>query len=164
MFNIRNEIFETNSSSSHALCMNKNDERNYHFYDTDDEDFIIFTMGEYGWYGDDCDSPQEKLNYLLTMVVCSLQANSEAENSEVTVKEIIESDDFKKIDECIRSNTSYSGICFPQDKYDYNDGYIDHQSMYSHIDDFLNDWNVSLEDYLFSDRYFVVIRNDNESW
>ena len=42
MFQIRNGVFETNSSSTHSICISKTPVANL-------PDFVCFTPGEYGW-------------------------------------------------------------------------------------------------------------------
>jgi hypothetical protein len=78
MKTIRNEVFETNSSSMHSLVMAMpmtgklekfNKDSSFEFFD--EEGYVIVNMGRYGWSTEDgrpLSSQSEKMSYLLTMV------------------------------------------------------------------------------------------------
>jgi hypothetical protein len=59
MKQIRNNVFETNSSSTHSICISKKPV-------SADGSFIHFYIGEYGW-GHDCVSTS---GYLYTAILC----------------------------------------------------------------------------------------------
>ena len=61
---IRRSCFETNSSSTHAICITK--------ADVNKEDLpshVTFTHGEFGWEADTYDSPEDKAAYLYQAIV-----------------------------------------------------------------------------------------------
>ena len=162
MFTIREGVFETNSSSSHSIALNpkrySNYEAKFYMFKTDDSGNVkvLSKLGEYGWGYDILDSPDEKLSYILTMIVCGSDAN--------TLQEIYDSNEFKEVEECVIKNTEFDGIIIDNiDPNHIDDGsyYIDHQSFYSNYKDFLNDYDLTLEEYLFNSRYSVIIDNDN---
>lgn len=82
---IRNMVFETNSSSAHSLSYKTSNILRGNDWNTPDvtdfsdspyylkeipmkyKDYPLYEeLGEYGWYGDDLTTPQEKFSYLLT--------------------------------------------------------------------------------------------------
>ena len=85
---IRNGVFETNSSSAHSLSFGTSkivrgaewglppDEEDfsnplYHLFEVPERYTGISlsaSLGEYGWYGEDLYSPQQKFSYLLTTI------------------------------------------------------------------------------------------------
>lgn len=83
MIKIRQNIFETNSSSSHSLVYKVNsctgelaesklnhDIQLYDFYKDDPKNGILaIHFGDYGWVGDPCDDFRSKLSYLMTQTV-----------------------------------------------------------------------------------------------
>lgn len=56
---IRKSVFETNSSSTHSICVAKNNNTK-NFYK------LSFWFGEFGWEEDKLNDPQDKMTYLVT--------------------------------------------------------------------------------------------------
>ncbi len=163
---IRNSVFETNSSSAHSLSYgtskvvrgggwglppDESDFSNPLYYLKEIpmkyKDYTLYEeLGEYGWYGDDLTTPQEKFSYLLT-----------------------------GLGECIpfvREHPFYTQIEEWLDKLDVrfhkawhytygDDGYIDHQSEYI-VNPSLFKTKEDLITYLFNDDLIIHIENDNE--
>lgn len=156
---IRNGVFETNSSSSHSISFTRTHRRNYHFYNINDENKIVVKLGEYGWGYDTLTSPDEKLSYILTMIA---QSVLERWNLNKVSAENIQADfQFQDIEKLILDNTEYKGIVLDKDVYNGGDFYIDHQSFYMDYRYFLDDYKVTLENYLFDNSVIVIIDNDN---
>lgn len=153
MLQFRNGCFETNSSSAHALIVKKEDKPLDHI----DCDWRLDTAGlvsirwdelEYGrapfdlladWYG--------RLCYALASVC----------DSEGTFEELE--------DMCIRHVNGCTGIEIiyhrEEDRMDeyYRYGCVDHQSA-GLLNNFLFSRDISLEDFIFNDRFIVVIDGD----
>ena len=146
MIKIRNGCFETNSSSSHAMIMMKQDlplpqvfETNNHVWKgkitiwTDDLEFgrspfsvltdwyhrMCYAIASYGKAGYDD---------ILTILYKRIAGLQEVE--------------------IYGAKTEYAQY-----------GYVDHQSM-GLLQSFLKEHNISLEDFIFNDRYIVVIDGD----
>lgn len=84
MINIRKNVFETNSSSSHSLVYTINEVGSdlkintpdidynvdlYNFYgDNPQKGILGICFGSYGWDGDPCSNFRTKLSYLLTQI------------------------------------------------------------------------------------------------
>ena len=59
---IRKNVFETNSSSTHAICISKNN-------DYKKRDYINFEIGEFGWEFDVYGDVYSKASYLITAIL-----------------------------------------------------------------------------------------------
>ncbi len=182
MKQIRNNIFETNSSSTHSVSLTNmsSDILNFEQLDSyvDQADhYIHIEFGEFGWGYDEYVDAYMKLQYLLTMIM------------ELHRNELLTFDDFYNLDEfilveCIVTENvkDCKGICiandcFKRNSYDSEDkdgnpitkywnsfnGYIDHQSYedYETLADFLDNWCVTLEDFIFNENVELIIDNDN---
>ena len=156
---IRRHVFETNSSSMHSLTLGG------HTTNTEvklDEDKIYHTtFGEFGWSVEDYSGLDEKLQYILTMIVEIYRP--ETEEAFYNLR------DFKRVRDYFCSFTGAIDIVvddagIKKGEYgNYHNGYIDHQSYedYDSIDDFLNDNGVdSIYQYLFED---VIVHTDNDN-
>lgn len=147
MIKIRNGCFETNSSSSHAMIMMKEDQPAPQ----------MFTPGR--WMGDngilsiwedDLEfgrSPFEVLTdwyHRMCYAIASYGKDGFEEIESLLYKRL---DGFKKL-EFWGNETEYS-------KY----GYVDHQSC-GLLQAFLKEHSISLEDFIFNNRYIVIIDGD----
>lgn len=184
---IRHGVFETNSSSCHSLSI-RNSQTNYDYdclrkFHLADDNTIHAGFGEFGWGYDDYTDPYNKLEYALTMIV-----ETECRNIN-NVEEFFESEGFTELNSLIKDRCNCDGITVTSEmdirhyhptKWDdkkgkyvedysitefYVDhyGYIDHQSCegYESLQDFLDDYGVSLEDFIFNDGVRLIIDNDN---
>ena len=135
---IRRNIFETNSSSAHVLSMVKEVD----FMIKPSSNVIQLEFNDYGWYGPDVISYEDKLNYLYAL---AQETNISDEVFLETINEIIP-DGYTV---CLPVKT-VRDYCWE----DYSG--IDHQSIY-----LLEEEGVSWEDFL-NKPYKIEIRNDNE--
>lgn len=141
---IRQGVFETNSSSTHAICISKNhDTSNLKLPDT-----VAFTHGEFGWECETLRNVWEKASYLYEAILGTYGENG-AEEKIDHVKEVL----------------SKYGVAYAfepcSDKY-WDDGYIDHvgqDDMPEWLENMMSDDDALLT-YLFGDA-FVVTGNDN---
>ena len=147
----RKSVFETNSSSMHSLAMIGKDRMGtYNF-----EENVVIQSDEYGWSGDDLNSPLEKLSYIATMIQYK-DCSCAVEDSKY----------FKWLAEMFKDYTGSNLIYAPYDKKDeYNrDGYVDHQSTDTLDDQWSDDedkFKSKMKDIVFNDKYFIIIDNDN---
>lgn len=138
---IRKSVFETNSSSTHAICITKKKD-NYKI-----PKHIDFEFGEFGWEHDEYSDPETKLSYLVTMI-------GESHNC-YSIEEIYETNDFKKINDVVSAICECDGIEIKN-----VDGYIDHQSIDT-IDNLMKEYNCTIEAFIFDKGITLVIDNDN---
>ena len=151
MIQIRKGIFETNSSSSHSIVITKNDKPADGMIDGDwhvgNDGFIDF------WYNEDLDFGRTPFDLLsdwwgrLRYCIASYAGDKEK------IKEIEEI--------CQRRISGFVGFKFAKDRFDNSDyqGYVDHQSS-GLLQAALKKYNIPLEDFIFNDRYIVVIDGD----
>ena len=67
---IRHNTFETNSSSSHSLCIGVSNELSPSYLTIDYVDNCVHVeFGEFGWGYDETNDQYDKLSYLVTMLV-----------------------------------------------------------------------------------------------
>lgn len=167
---IRRNVFETNSSSTHSISIRKGDISNSYLKVDEYDNKVHVSFGEYGWGYETLNTQYERLSYLCTMLL-------ETEANKISnIKDIFETDGFKEINKIISNKCNCDGIHFDDkikiSSYNYNgdnvnyvdiDGYIDHQSCedYSNINEFLKDWNTDIENFIFNDNISVIIDNDN---
>lgn len=67
MIQIRNSVFETNSSSTHSICIPKKTKMTANFID--------FGIGGYGWANEEVDAP----SYLYTAILCAYDRDESME-------------------------------------------------------------------------------------
>lgn len=138
---IRNSVFETNSSSTHSICISKKPAAI--------RDFIHFRIGEFGWENDCVDTT----DYLYTAILEQYDADELLER----LKEILDNHsieyEFEEPHYDISSDGQYKWL---------NDGYIDHSDE---ARDFvlavLNDEDLLMR-CLFSADSCVYTGNDNQ--
>ena len=142
MIQIRQGVFETNSSSTHSIVIQKKP------VDAD-YSYIVFNIGEYGW-----DEQEVNLgDYLYTAILC-LDPNGE-KGYLSKLKSILDA-------HCIRYE-------FERPEYDekwhsYKDCYIDHYyETAPFVEAMLSDEDLLLRG-LFGQDSVVYTGNDNEHW
>lgn len=169
MKKIRYDAFESNSSSSHSLLIRKPGRMNYERIKAEPYDNLVhIEFGEFGWGIDTYYDTETKLSYAATMVAETEEFGSE--------DEFYKTAGMKAINELIQDKCHCNGVCvdypnFQLESYTWNgetkhylshNGYIDHQSSdYKSLQDFLNDWNITLERFIFDDNVGLLIDNDN---
>ena len=155
---IRYGMFETNSSSCHAIQIKKS-KYNYSGLFIDDNGFAHSSFGEFGWEFEEYCYPTSKLEYALTMVAMTEPFTTE--------EEFYQTKGFKEINTLLREKCHCLGLIidngFNDNAYSHDiNGYIDHQSCcYSSLDDFLADYAISLERFIFDRNVVLKTGNDN---
>lgn len=143
MIQIRNNVFETNSSSTHSIAIPRS---------CDNENYISFHIGEFGWAWAEVDPA----DYFYTAIY-------ETSNSEDEVKEKIEK--LKNILDERGIKYHFGEVETEHHTYDNKDymyldhGYIDHGSeLIGFVDEMLNDGDKLLR---FLNGGLVFTGNDN---
>lgn len=165
----RYNLFESNSSSCHSLCIQgrTNTLRSPKFH-TINDNYVEAQFGEYGWGPDKIEYPREKLSYALTMIMMTEVQRCGYDSDEISYAMFLKTSGFKLLDHYIKS-IGYAGIFLPsyEDLYETNRyypyGYIDHQSYedYSCLEDFFHDYGITVEEYFGNSDVYVIIDNDN---
>lgn len=131
---IRNGVFETNSSSIHSLCITKKED--YKFPKT-----IVFNSGRYGW------GPETEYNTGNYLYTALLELKDQIPDGLDQLKEILKKHGIE--------------VIFNDPGKDY---YIDHAyDVQDAIESLLNDED-KLFRFLFGNESFVDIDNDNHDW
>lgn len=151
---IRKGVFETNSSSTHAINIYKGS-------DYVIPEHITVRTGDFGWENDYYDDPESKLAYLYTW--CLSRCTSWVKN-EITGQYESHYDHKLRKDYQyrIKSNLESLGIKdinFIDDEDD--DGYIDHSGNLKEedLEDILNYY---FEDFIFNQKSCIITGNDND--
>jgi hypothetical protein len=159
MKQIRRNVFETNSSSTHSISIRKDYPLENSWLFVDDDGYIHAEFGEFGWEIESYTGQIDKLSYLLTMTTyfndCDIWY-ADAERVE-NIERFMQTDDFKQISDAVAEYTGCKGIVI-----DDSSGYIDHQSVYcSTLDEFLNYNSTSILEFIFGG---VVVHTDNDNY
>ena len=160
---IREEVWETNSSSVHTVTIGK--PHMIWFYKSLNP-IIEITIGEYGWDGDPLDTDTEKLEYAMAMVLNTEYPdfNPYDEDFEVNQDVLEALPGYQMLINAIRLHRNCSKVVISKNKHSYYPyGYIDHQSCedYTSLQDFLDDWGIDAERFLFDNGVTVWIDNDH---
>lgn len=145
----RQNVFETNSSSTHAICITKNN-------DYKKNDYIKFEIGEFGWEFDRYGSIHAKASYLITAILD--RSKDYADEKIAQLKELLERNYIEyELPELSIKSYDWNG----KNYYYYDiDGYIDHADG---TEDFVNavlSDDDSFMRYMFGDSY-ILTGNDN---
>lgn len=141
MKTIRKSVFETNSSSTHSICITKNNS----LYPSS----VHFTIGNFGWEVATYKDTHTKAQYLYT-ALCNLQRF-----------ELI--NHIENILNCFNIEATFERLqCDSDGYYDcYENGYIDHSSdLHEFVSDVCHNPDKLLR-YLFSEKSFLKTGNDN---
>ena len=186
MIQERKNIFETNSSSTHSVCLtnatNKYNWNELDEYVSSEDRRLHIKFGEFGWGDDEYEDAYNKLSYLLTMIL-ELRKASFGKEGIKTLEEFYSLDEFILVESIVLEHTSDclgividdSEIKFiPYDEenidqsieikgYVSHNGYIDHQSYenYKCLYDFLEEWETNIEDFIFNESLQLIIDSDN---
>lgn len=163
MKNIRNGVFETNSSSTHSVSISSG----CAVYDTlvpDDDGNIVLTGGQFGWEWETYTDPQTKANYAAVYCSDSDGYTSELKSRASKYREML-------ID-VIKKHTGAKNVVFDfttdweeARKLGVETSYIDHQSaIYEGGDcDLAFKDEETLKNFLFNPASELETGNDNES-
>lgn len=146
---IRQGCFETNSSSTHAICIAKGD------YSL--QNHIDFKFGEFGWELEEHHSLENKASYLITTIFSGMK--KETDKNLEKLKTILDKHNISySIPEAEIKVSNYDNETF---EYYYIDGYIDHsEDAGDFIDAVLSDEDKLLR-YLFGES-MIITGNDNK--
>ena len=143
MINIRNNLFETNSSSVHAICWSKNN-------DWEIPNTLHFGFGEYGWDNRVLKSTYELANYLYT-ALCSLYGYKKLSDYTNYIYDTLG----KYGCECTFAEPSTVEWGY------FNSGYVDHSYELIPFIESLRKSEKKLLRFLFSPKSFIMTGNDN---
>lgn len=147
---IRYGVYETNSSSTHAICIAKDNTYNL-------ENHIDFCVGEYGWESEEYKDTYNKASYLITAI---LSFDKDFADTKLEIlKDILNANGITyTFPKCEVESYQWKNKV----RYYYDiDGYIDHAEELKYwIEKLLSDKN-ELFKYLFGDS-IIITGNDND--
>jgi len=144
MIQIRKHVFETNSSSTHSICVTKKNIGKIKLPEK-----IMFSPGEFGWEEAILNMTEEKASYFYQAIL----STKEEKDIETIINNIY----------CELNKYGIDSEFEPQtlDKYGFPTGYIDHPYDLSEwINDMLNS-TKKLVKFLCSEESFIITGNDN---
>ena len=157
MIQERLSVFETNSSSTHTLTL-ENRELCPSQLPIDKNGYVIITLEDFNCSGT-VQTQSEKLAWLILQgcseAGCYLSNRYDDTTSTQLHKEYSDSLVFDRIKNAICEYTGAKGIRFKRG----TTGSIDHQSQYSSINEFLEEMNLTLEEWIFSSVYLTLGRD-----
>lgn len=159
MIKIRSSVFETNSSSCHSLCFQKDIFNEFGISETSFKTGILpITLRGYGWEWFRYYSVEGKLSYLLTAVLCRI-GKTYAEP--VLLKDLIETLEESSDLELIQAieKTVKEVFDLEIEIHFGDDVYVDHESAYVYSE--IKPEN--LKEFLLSPLCYVETGNDNSS-
>ena len=165
-FNIRRDVFETNSSSCHSITIsnNTNNKLDYNQLNKYIDDFGVLTieLNEFGWGIASYNDANNKLAYLCLTALHSEKIENgwfwgNDQEYEETTEKFKQTESYNRIFNVLVNFIDIKDIEFK------NEGYIDHQSLNDYgIDGLLNSFDVSsLEEFIFNKKYIINTDNDN---
>lgn len=155
MIQIRQGVFETNSSSSHSIVMMKKDHPTETIEDSNmiDGDWHVDEKGvmDFDMY-DNLDFGRTPFDLLADWWGRLRYCIAYYGNDENKLQELEEI--------CKRRIAGFTSFQFHKDRFgqEYH-GYVDHQS-YGVLPEALKRFNITLEELIFNDRYIIVIDGD----
>lgn len=145
MKQIRNNVFETNSSSTHSIAIPKRCEV---------PSSVALYTDEFGWSFDEVDAA----NYFYTAIYETSETESEVQEKIEKLKNILEAHDIEYHFARVKSHTWHSDYD-DRDYFSLDDGYIDHgYELKGFVEELLNDEDKLLR---FLSGGLVFTGNDN---
>lgn len=160
MKQIRHNVFETNSSSTHSMIIHHNGIQKNEI-PIGEDGYIHVKMNEFGWEVRNYYSQYDRLSYLITMFATTSGAHtlwvSDKDELNKVANDLMNNKWFKGFSKEIAKHAKCKGL-----KIDPSEGYIDHQSCeYGSVIEFLNEWDTDAMEFVFGHGIIVHTDNDN---
>jgi len=167
MKKIRKFVFETNSSSSHSITLGDLDSFRKDRYGLksciDENNNLVLKGGEFGWYLEDDEGAETKVNYVAVALTYYYEAAKDNEENYYgfTLDEI--NNIIELFKEVLREETD-AEVVF-NFKVGWEDSYIDHQSIDMIADEIKGKNDSELKEFfynfIFNENSILIIDNDN---
>jgi hypothetical protein len=146
---IRQKVFETNSSSSHSLVMESSQMIPAALTKAQlREGVVSIRLGDYGWQYERLYRPLNKASYLLTYLVGSTNWQ--------TTEEVCE--EFPGAQMLVDAFRNRFGVAL---KFEPSYGYVDHEATEHGVADVVFQDQAVLESFLFDEAQYIQLGNDN---
>ena len=153
MKQIRNGVFETNSSSTHSICIAKDAKLSI-------PKSLNFSFGEFGWEHRTLQSTLQKASYLYTGLI----DNDREEDFKKILKILSKVGINVTTEQPIFKTNTYIDLDGKKSEYTtgINTGYVDHSNELDEFQNAVCEDENKLMNYLFSDLSFILTGNDND--
>lgn len=153
---IRRNIFETNSSSTHSFTYGNT----YNDLVVEEDGYVHTPLGEYGWQVQNYANAEDKLAYII-LVAAAFNGVSfwyGRDSFDEKMEKLRDCEEYQNIENAVMRHMDCNGIEIEE----YAEGYIDHQSIeYSSFDSWLDGTGASdIEDFIFGN---IVLHTDNDN-
>ena len=155
MKQIRIGVFETNSSSVHAICIATNPEK------LDTPKRMAMDFGEFGWGWDRLYLPQEKLSYALTALFGAYCGDYDFVADKVKELKDWLNEDGVEYTSWSLSDAVFGKTLYWDDNYWHHEGYLDHGGDAKEFVDYVFNCKDNMWNFLFTEDSFVLTGNDN---
>lgn len=139
MIKIRRSVFETNSSSTHSICITRSN------LELELPEKVIFDVGEFGWQEEKYSDVNEKASYLYTAIL-----------------ELYDKKEQQKLINFIVKTLNKNNVDYTFEPVGDKFYYIDHCSELRKLVDLICHSEKRLLRYLFSEESFILTGNDND--
>lgn len=151
-FQIRQSVFETNSSSSHSMTMKKGDLVDQPFTKEELRDGVVkIYVQEYGWEQYRYYNPKNKLSYLLTQITSG--DLPDGDSHQITSSLIETNERFAMLSQIVKEYCGCELLVQP------GSGYVDHESVGNGCHLFRDIEELKL--FIFSKDSYIETGNDN---
>lgn len=166
----RQNVFETNSSSTHSITFSENIKGVYNTLPVNDLGQVEIHVSDngYGWDVDEYTDPHSKAEYIYIYIrdwynkykkdpeIDYLKCRSDEDKDWIYLKNEALENQFKRI---IMEHTGAESVVIYDN--DGSNGYIDHQSVEFNELDWLVDSDDKLKEFIFDPECVLITDNDN---
>ena len=156
---VRKGVFETNSSSTHAISICEFDVNKHKIPET-----LVFKTGEYGWECDSYYDTESKASYLWTAILSEYQYLDQEEDLikiKGSLTKLLNDAGVKNV---YFEDYPYETSPWNERSYIQSDGYIDHAGdLYGWANEMIEEPEL-LYGYLFNSESVVLTGNDNDDY
>lgn len=157
MKQIRNSVFETNSSSTHSVTISMSGGD----YLEKPSELPVIKFGEFGWEEVKYSEVEDKLSYFVTMIGSKISYMKE---NEERMNLFLSSNHFLWLKEMVKEHCGFDLVVEMLDEDLFPFGYVDHQSqdtLSSFWSDDKDEFKKLSKDFIFNIKYGFMTDNDN---
>ena len=155
MRQIRNGVFETNSSSTHSISINNTTLMDSELIIDEFDGYIYVSLEEFCHW--DHSSQNDRLAWLIQTIACSIDGNmfwcSNDKEWKEAAEKLYNHEDFQRLSNEIAGyvGNGCNGIRVEE----RSEGYIDHESQYGSLNDFLWNYDTSILEFVFGKNVYL---------
>lgn len=171
MKQVRNGVFETNSSSTHSISIHAGTADTYDTIVPNEKGEIYLDGGEFGWTGGRQFDAITKLNYCAVELLSHEYDWDSALKRNVKTRDGTQSEHWKTLERVVLEHTGAKKfvknfhtewVPFGEKEPTPNHSYIDHQSSGTAMEAFESE--QTLKDFIFGPKSSLLLANDNDDY